>query len=190
MESLKTAMDIFGEKSNHFYLAGRFGEIINQPKVSIDQYQKSVKKDPKNSRAWMALAMVLDRTGKEAEALTCCEKALQIAPWKPVFLNNYAVFLYHQSRLPEAEKAIARALQVYQNHLTKRDLPLRKSVLLNNQAVIFQKTASDLAKIAMQQSVEKFQESPHKGGLKAELFIKNLDSLHQGTMETILLDEF
>lgn len=80
-------------------------------------YQALIKENPKQVEPYHRLAVLAAKEGNFAEAEAYFQKALAAGPATAELLSDMGYALYLQDRLPEAEKALRRAVEVDPNYL-------------------------------------------------------------------------
>src|SRR5690625_3732030 len=111
-------------------------------KIAIEKLERAISLDPAHVPAYITLALVQKRLGRDAVARRHYRKAANLAPDDGATLNTYAVFLCQQGEYREADELFRRAVRdprseehtselQSRGHLVCR-LLLEKKNLLNN----------------------------------------------------------
>ena len=82
--------------------------------------QTTLKTHPSDPRIEELLGQVLDKLGKEDQALPHLRKAVTLSPEQQAFWNNLAVVCLRVSKINEGEKALQRSLDIGPNALAFR----------------------------------------------------------------------
>ena len=88
-----------------YYEAGRHGDAEKLALSITEEF-------PEHQFAWKVLGALLGQTGRNAEALSANQKAVQLAPQDPTSRNNLGNVLRELDRLEEAEASYRQAIAV------------------------------------------------------------------------------
>lgn len=95
------------------YSRAMIAESLNKLDVLESDLRWILKKDPDNAQALNALGYTLtDRTDRHQEALTLIQRALELKPGDPFYLDSLGWVYYRLGDLDKAEKYLREALQV------------------------------------------------------------------------------
>lgn len=116
----QAAFDLFTEALQHYpkqieLLYGRamVAETLNKLSVVEEDLRIILDKEPNNSQALNALGYTLaDRTNRYQEALTLINKAVELKPNDPFYLDSLAWVYYRLGRLDEAERYIKQTVAI------------------------------------------------------------------------------
>ena len=72
--------------------------------------------DPTNARVMQSLGLLLSGVGRCLDALALTERATQIEPLAPDFARRKAMCLWIVGRVPEADRVVDRAIQLWPSH--------------------------------------------------------------------------
>ena len=84
------------------------------------ELQAALKAYPRDSRIEELLGQVLDKLGKQEQALPHLRKAVTLSPEQQAFWNNLAVVCLRLSKIDEGEKVLRRSLDIGPNALAFR----------------------------------------------------------------------
>jgi predicted O-linked N-acetylglucosamine transferase (SPINDLY family) len=76
-------------------------------------YRQILAATPYNTAAWSALAEILYRTGRNAEALETISQAAQSSPTDPAILLTHGIILNHEGRFDEAIAVFGRVIGLH-----------------------------------------------------------------------------
>ncbi len=116
----QAAFDLFTEALEQFpgeveLLYGRamVAEPLNRLSVLEQDLRVILKKDPENTQALNALGYTLtDRTNRHDEALILIQKAVDLKPNDPYYLDSLGWVYYRLGNLPVAERYLRQAAEV------------------------------------------------------------------------------
>jgi tetratricopeptide (TPR) repeat protein len=95
------------------YSRAMIAESINKLDVLESDLRWILEKDPDNAQALNALGYTLtDRTDRHQEALTMIQRALELKPGDPFYLDSLGWVYYRLGDLEKAEKFLREALEV------------------------------------------------------------------------------
>jgi Tfp pilus assembly protein PilF len=107
-------------------------------------YQKALAADPKHLDALLGAARMEDREGHMDVAVMLYQRAADAYPKNPTVLNDLGLCLARQGKLPEAERALARAVQLdpakalYRNNIAKVEIELNRiDVAVSHMAAVY-----------------------------------------------------
>ncbi|HLR86688.1 MAG TPA: type IV pilus biogenesis/stability protein PilW [Wenzhouxiangella sp.] len=80
-------------------------------KIAIEKLERAISLDPAHVPAYITLALVQERLGRDAVARRHYRKAANLAPDDGATLNTYAVFLCQQGEYREADELFRRAVR-------------------------------------------------------------------------------
>lgn len=94
---------------------------------AIEYYDKIIKIDIGNVKAWHGKGVALRNLGRCDEAISCYDKAIEIDPEDANAWNNKGSALYNQGRYDEAISCYDRALEINPEHkLAKENKKIAK----------------------------------------------------------------
>ncbi len=103
---------------------------------NVDQarqlYQRAIAMEPKHLNALLGAARMEDRAGRLDVAIMLYRRAAAAYPNNPTVLNDLGLCLARQDQLPDAERALARAVQLapakplYRNNIAKVEVELNR----------------------------------------------------------------
>jgi len=110
---LSDAMRQYPQSEELRYSRAMIAESINKLDVLESDLRWIIKKDPDNAQALNALGYTLaDRTGRHQEALDMIQRALELKPGDPFYLDSLGWVYYRLGELDNAEKFLREAMQV------------------------------------------------------------------------------
>ncbi|WP_273151038.1 tetratricopeptide repeat protein [Methylophaga thiooxydans] len=110
---LTDAMGQYPQSEELRYSRAMIAESISKLDVLEKDLRWILEKDPNNAQALNALGYTLtDRTDRHQEALVMIQKALEIKPGDPFYLDSLGWAYYRLGELDKAEKYLREALQV------------------------------------------------------------------------------
>lgn len=78
--------------------------------VAIDKLERAIELDPAHVPAYVTLALIQERLGRESRARRYFSDAVRLAPEDGATLNSYATFLCRQGEYEEADDLFRRAV--------------------------------------------------------------------------------
>jgi type IV pilus assembly protein PilF len=95
--------------------------------LASDRLQRALAEEPRNPAAHTLMAVLMERLGQEEKAASHYRRAVELAPDKGLYLQNYARWLCRQGDFAAAQQHFARALAdpLYD----QREIALRNSGL-------------------------------------------------------------
>lgn len=112
-EAVRLAQEAAGTeslKATSLLLQGTIAEARGEPAEAEPLYRGVLELEPDNSRALNNLAFVITTTSeRHEEALQMVQRALELAPGNPDYLDTLARILVHLGRVPEAAAALRTA---------------------------------------------------------------------------------
>jgi Tfp pilus assembly protein PilF len=107
-------------------------------------YQKAISLEPQNIDALLGAARMEDREGRMDVAVMLYERAAAAEPMNPTVFNDLGLCLARQEKLPEAERALARAVQLepakalYRNNIAKVQVEMNRiDAAIGNLAAVY-----------------------------------------------------
>jgi len=79
--------------------------------VAIEKLERAIELDPAHVPAYVTLALIEERLGRESKARRYYREAVRMAPEDGATLNSYATFLCQQGEYREADEFFRRALE-------------------------------------------------------------------------------
>lgn len=108
-------------------------------------YQKALAAEPKNLEALLGAARMEDRENHLDTATMLYQRAADAYPNNPTVLNDLGLCLARQGKLPEAERALLRAVQLdpakslYRNNIAKVEIELNRiDVAVSHMAAVYE----------------------------------------------------
>ncbi|SFX17581.1 tetratricopeptide repeat protein [Marinospirillum alkaliphilum] len=92
-----------------------------QPQRALREFRRALEVRPRHPRALHGMALALQQQEEHQLAEDYFKRALRADPTKTVARNNYAAFLFEQSRYDEARRELERAVQDV-NYLNRSQL--------------------------------------------------------------------
>jgi tetratricopeptide (TPR) repeat protein len=116
----KEAMQLYGEALQRYpgnfellYSRAMLAESMDDMKQLEADLRQILDKDPDNTQALNALGYTLtDRTDRHQEALKLIERALELKPGDPFYLDSLGWVYYRMGNLESAEKYLRQAIAV------------------------------------------------------------------------------
>ncbi|WP_438970622.1 tetratricopeptide repeat protein [Methylophaga sp.] len=110
---LTDAMKQYPQSQELRYSRAMIAESINKLEVLESDLRWIIEKDPDNAQALNALGYTLtDRTDRHQEALVMIQRALELKPGDPFYLDSLGWVYYRLGELDKAEKYLREALEV------------------------------------------------------------------------------
>ena len=107
------ALQQFPDQTELLYGRAMVAEPLNYLSVLEDDLRAILKKEPNNSHALNALGYTLtDRTNRHQEALALINKAVELSPNDPFYLDSLAWVHYRLGNLEQAERFIKQAVAI------------------------------------------------------------------------------
>ncbi|RFF27970.1 MULTISPECIES: type IV pilus biogenesis/stability protein PilW [unclassified Wenzhouxiangella] len=78
--------------------------------VAIDKLERAIELDPAHVPAYVTLALIQERLGRESRARRYFSEAVRLAPEDGATLNSYATFLCREGEYEEADELFRRAI--------------------------------------------------------------------------------
>lgn len=78
--------------------------------IAIDKLERAIELDPAHVPAYVTLALIQERLGRESRARNYFRDAVRLAPEDGATLNSYATFLCRQGEYEEADELFRRAI--------------------------------------------------------------------------------
>lgn len=109
---LSDAMRQYPQSEELRYSRAMMAESINKLDVLESDLRWIIKKDPDNAQALNALGYTLaDRTDRHQEALELIQRALELKPGDPFYLDSLGWVYYRLGELDKAEKFLREAME-------------------------------------------------------------------------------
>lgn len=95
----------------------RIHMLMRQPKPAIRDIEKYLQEDPENIQFQIYRMQLYEATGRKRQLPAIYQKLLQLDPYNPLVLNNYAYMLAGQKKdLLQAEQMSLKAIQAEPNN--------------------------------------------------------------------------
>jgi type IV pilus assembly protein PilF len=78
--------------------------------VAVEKLERAIQLDPAHVPAYVTLALIQERLGRESRARTNLREAVSLAPEDGATLNTYATFLCRRGEYAEADEFFRRAM--------------------------------------------------------------------------------
>lgn len=148
---LSTAIRQYPQSQELRYSRAMIAESLNKLDVLESDLRWILKKDPDNAQALNALGYTLtDRTDRHQEALTLIQRALELKPGDPFYLDSLGWVYYRLGDLDKAEKYLREALQVQPD----------VEFIAHLGEVLWEKGQQDEAMEVWQQGLQQDEENP------------------------------
>ena len=148
---LSTAIRQYPQSQELRYSRAMIAESLNKLDVLESDLRWILKKDPDNAQALNALGYTLtDRTDRHQEALTLIQRALELKPGDPFYLDSLGWVYYRLGELDKAEKYLREALQVQPD----------VEFIAHLGEVLWEKGQQDEAMEVWQQGLQQDEENP------------------------------
>ena len=102
--------------------------------TSLVELQGALRQDPRNAGLWIRMGLELHGRGRNPQALTCFERALQLAPGHVDATYNRGVVLHALGRVPEALACYEETIARFPGHPAAEDNRLAALVALERGA--------------------------------------------------------
>jgi tetratricopeptide (TPR) repeat protein len=132
IENYKAYVAQYPDDHSAWFRLGYAYMITNRNELGIEAFKKVIELNSFSSSAYINLATIYGRLGKDDEALANYEKAFELLPGYAVdgIVNNeYGFTLIRKGRIEDAERAFEKMLQ--QSELAKKEKGHRSLALLN-----------------------------------------------------------